>query len=86
MKSGKEILEARAVETGIILGDSIPMPVFSKLGLPAVVACTGCGMTMVVTSCLIDDNGFIWCRDCAGDGQKEGESLLFFCYLKLLVG
>lgn len=34
-------------------------------GLPMVVACTRCTMTMAGASVLIDAKGFGWCADCA---------------------
>lgn len=34
-------------------------------GLPMVVKCTGCTMTMVGAGALIDAQGRCWCDDCA---------------------
>ncbi|MEV7227281.1 hypothetical protein AB0M79_09700 [Polymorphospora sp. NPDC051019] len=34
-------------------------------GLPMIVACTHCTMTMAGASALIDVDGYIWCADCA---------------------
>ena len=74
MRKGSDILNERAADAGITLGSSIPLPVFTQLGLPAVVACTGCGMTMVMPSCLVDDDDQCWCRDCAGEDEDEEAS------------
>ena len=43
---------------------SIPGSWFSKNGLPMIVACTCCGMTMAVPSALIDSNGQCYCSEC----------------------
>ena len=39
---------------------------FAENGLPMVVSCTCCGMTMALPSALIDDEGYIYCASCAG--------------------
>ena len=44
----------------------IPGSWFSKNGLPMIVSCTCCGMTMAAPSAWIDDKGYIFCGDCAG--------------------
>ena len=38
---------------------------FTENGLPMVVACTCCGMTMVAPSAMIDDDGQCYCSSCA---------------------
>ena len=40
---------------------------FAENGLPMVVSCTCCGMTMALPSALIDDEGYIYCGSCAGE-------------------
>lgn len=47
--------------------DSIPGSWFSENGLPMIVACTCCGMTMSSPSALIDDDGQCYCSGCAGE-------------------
>lgn len=37
---------------------------FAERGLPMVVECTCCGMTMAVTSAMINDDGQIYCASC----------------------
>lgn len=37
----------------------------AKVGLPMIVACTGCTMTMAGAGALIDADGQCWCADCA---------------------
>ncbi|MEV4533410.1 hypothetical protein AB0J82_06215 [Asanoa sp. NPDC049518] len=41
----------------------------ARAGIPMVVACTGCGMTMVGASAFIDLDDHVWCGDCADTGQ-----------------
>lgn len=40
---------------------------FEKAGMPMVVSCTGCGMTMTSLSptAQVDDEDYIWCKECA---------------------
>lgn len=38
---------------------------FAEHHLPMVVRCTDCGMTMVLFSAMIDDEGLLYCKDCA---------------------
>lgn len=38
---------------------------FSERGLPMVVACTCCQMTMALPSAVIDDDGNVYCPQCA---------------------
>lgn len=45
----------------------IPGTWFSEHGLPMVVACTCCGMTMSSPSAMIDDDGSCYCGGCAGE-------------------
>lgn len=47
--------------------DSIPGSWFTENGLPMIVACTCCGMTMAAPSALIDDDGQCYCSSCAGE-------------------
>ena len=67
--TGLQLLEERAKEEGIELGNQISGSVFSQLGLPMIVACTGCGMTMALSSCFIDEDSQVWCADCY-DGDE----------------
>lgn len=39
---------------------------FEERGLPMIVSCTCCGATMALPSAMIDDDDYIYCRDCAG--------------------
>jgi hypothetical protein len=66
MRTGKEFLETCAEAAGITLGNQIPATVFAELGLPLIVACTCCGMTMCFPSCVIDDDNYVYCSDCGG--------------------
>lgn len=43
---------------------------FSENGIPMVVACTCCGMTMASPSAWIDDKGYTYCGMCA-DVEEE---------------
>lgn len=47
--------------------DNIPGSWFSKTGIPMIVACTCCGMTMAAPSALIDSDGQCYCSSCAGE-------------------
>jgi hypothetical protein len=38
---------------------------FIAAGLPMIVACTGCAMTMTGASAFIDTDSYVWCHDCA---------------------
>lgn len=38
---------------------------FTENGLPMIVACTCCGMTMAAPSAMIDDDGQCYCSNCA---------------------
>ena len=40
---------------------------FLERNLPMIVACECCGMTMVLPSALIDDEGYTVCSSCGGD-------------------
>lgn len=53
---------------------NIPGTWFAENGLPMVVSCTCCGMTMVAPSAFVDDDGSIYCGDCSGyDYEDEDE-------------
>jgi hypothetical protein len=67
MKAGMEILRERAAARGIEIGDEISMSMFDELGLPMVVACTGCEMTMAMPNSLVADDGHTYCSDCGGE-------------------
>jgi hypothetical protein len=45
--------------------DSYDWADHDAVGLPMIVACTGCTMTMAGAAALIDAEGFCWCADCA---------------------
>ncbi|MCK9477825.1 MAG: hypothetical protein M0R46_18070 [Candidatus Muirbacterium halophilum] len=77
MKSGMEILKERAEEKNVELTKEIPASVFSQLGLPLIVACTGCGMTMCFPSCYVDENDFLWCGCCAGEDFSPNDEIDF---------
>ena len=47
---------------------NIPGTWFSENGIPMIVACTCCGMTMVSLSALIDDDGQCYCSSCGEEG------------------
>lgn len=63
MKTGKDILKEHGVEMDE--HGRIPVSEISKVGLPAVVACCCCDMSMTILSCLVDEEGYIYCGDCA---------------------
>lgn len=46
--------------------ESIPMTWFNKNGLPAVVHCSSCEMTMTLFSAMIDEDGYTYCQTCGG--------------------
>ena len=73
MKNGMEA----CIERGLAPGkDSYSLADFNAIGVPMVVACTGCGMTMAVLSqsVRVDEREFVWCRSCAGeDAWLEGD-------------
>lgn len=43
----------------------IPGSWFYELGLPVVVRCSCCEMSMAIPSAWIDEEGYIYCHDCA---------------------
>jgi hypothetical protein len=63
-----EIFEERAREAGIDLaqyGGRIPAELMLHLGIPLIVACTKCGMTMSGFEALVDEELRVYCTDCA---------------------
>ena len=46
--------------------DNIPGTWFSENGIPMIVFCNCCGMTMASPSALIDEEGYCYCSSCAG--------------------
>jgi hypothetical protein len=40
---------------------------FAENGFPMIVECTCCGMTMALPNAMIDDDGNIYCCDCADE-------------------
>lgn len=63
-------LEAeKAAHDGGITGEA-----FDALGLPLVVACSGCEMTMAFPNSYVDQHGRIWCDDCGGGAPPAGNA------------
>lgn len=76
MREAIKLLEEAAEAQGVKLYEddgAISGRTFMELGVPMVVACTGCEMTMAVTNSLVDDDGYIWCRSCAHDDESPSE-------------
>lgn len=48
---------------------NIPGNWFSENGLPMIVACACCGMTMAAPSAWIDEDGSCYCGGCAGEEE-----------------
>jgi hypothetical protein len=67
MTTGMEVLQQRAAERGIALSEQISMATFDELGLPMIVACTACEMTMALPNAVVADNGQVFCSDCGGE-------------------
>ena len=44
---------------------SIPGSWFSEFGLPMIVRCSCCEMTLAAPSAWIDEEGYTYCSDCA---------------------
>lgn len=40
---------------------------FSEHGFPMIVTCTDCGMTMALPNAYVDEDGYIYCSQCARD-------------------
>ena len=64
MKTGTDVLNERAKAAGITLGTIIEMEVFDRLGLPMIVACTHCEMTLAFPNAVVGD-GHTFCQSCA---------------------
>lgn len=47
-------------------GPQIPGTWFSDNGIPMIVSCACCGMTMSSPSAWIDSDGYCYCSSCAG--------------------
>ena len=69
-----DLLHHRLREAGLWRGptESITGAEFEAVGLPMLVACTGCGMTMSLPSALLDPHDRVWCPACLGVGRGEG--------------
>jgi hypothetical protein len=71
--TGRELWDRRSRERDLPLLEDLPesfsLVEFDKRNLPAVVACFGCTMTMVLFSARIEDGGDrrVWCVDCVGE-------------------
>lgn len=50
----------------------IPGSWFAENGFPMIVACTCCSMTMALPSAFINDEGYVFCSDCAGAIEENG--------------
>jgi hypothetical protein len=44
---------------------------FEEHGLPMVVSCTGCEMTMTLFSARISEDRQLWCSDCSGHREVD---------------
>ena len=44
----------------------IPGDWFAKHGIPMIVRCNCCDMTMATPSAYLDDEGYTYCSECAG--------------------
>lgn len=64
MKSFNEWLKEQGIEMpkGTINGTW-----FAEHGLPMIVRCTCCEMTMASPNAFIDDEGYTYCTNCKGD-------------------
>jgi len=75
MRTGLYVAQQAGVFThpGIEPGGMIPSEIFQKCGLPIVVECNGCRMSMSLLSpsCLVDANDRTWCPECAGLYEDE---------------
>jgi hypothetical protein len=70
VKTGYQIIEERAAEKGLTIPEGgIPLDFLDALGIPMVVECTGCEMTMCVSSAKVDDDLRTWCSDCASEPE-----------------
>lgn len=50
----------------------IPASWFAEQGLPMIVECTYCGMTMALPSALVDDDGNCYCHGCVDEEFIRG--------------
>jgi hypothetical protein len=62
-RTGEDIARERGLDLD---RDQIPAADFAAAGLPLIVACTGCTMTMNVLSANVTDDESVYCADCAG--------------------
>lgn len=46
---------------------------FVENGLPMIVECSCCGMTMVLPSAMIDDDGHCYCSSCAYEDDEPSD-------------
>ena len=63
MKSFKEWLKANYNEE--LPKGNIDMGWFGQRGLPAIVECACCKMTMALPNAYIDEESYTYCSDCA---------------------
>ena len=68
MKTFYEYVRDRGIE---IPDGNISGEWFTKHGYPMVVRCACCEMTMASPSAWIDDDGYVYCSECAGIGEDE---------------
>ena len=67
MKSFEEYIREKY---GIVMpSGTISGAWFAENGIPMVVACTCCGMTMAAPNAMVDEEGHAYCWDCADYGD-----------------
>ena len=65
MKTFEEWLKANGFPE--MPGDIVPMDWFVENGLPMIVECSCCGMSMCIANALIDDEGNVYCSSCGAE-------------------
>lgn len=65
MKDMMDEIADRALDRGVEIPEQLTMEFLESLGIPLVVACTACDMTMVCGSAKISEDGHFWCGSCA---------------------
>ena len=69
----EEVLKIEVPETPVINGQW-----FAEKGLPMIVACVSCGMTMSLFSADIKTDGTIFCNSCAPPDLEYNEDMIAF--------